>query len=62
MAKTTGDVVETPTQEMPFKAVIKVDGEIVNEEFFSSRVEAEIFIVEALKGATDLPQKGGRLR
>jgi hypothetical protein len=62
MAKTTGDVVETPTQEKPFKAVIKVDGEIANEEFFSSRVEAEAFIVEAVKGSSDLAQKGGRLR
>jgi hypothetical protein len=49
MAKATGEVVETPTQEMPFKAVISSDGEIVEERFFPSRVEAEAFIVEMLK-------------
>ena len=37
MPKATGDVVETPTQRMPFKAIIKLDGEIVNEEFFPNR-------------------------
>jgi hypothetical protein len=62
MAKTTGKVVETPTQEMPFKAVILSDGKIISEQFCASRPEAEAFIVEALKGRKELPQKGGRLR
>jgi hypothetical protein len=49
MAKASGVVVETPTQEMPFKAVISSEGEIVREQFFASRPEAEAFIVETLK-------------
>ncbi len=47
--KATGAVVETPTQEMPFKAVISTEGKIVQERFFASRPEAEAFIVETLK-------------
>ena len=46
MAEATGEVVETPTEQLPYKAVISVDGEIVREQFFGSRVEAEIWIVE----------------
>ena len=49
MAKARGEVVETPTQEMPFKAVISTEGEIVQERFFPSRPEAEAFIVDTLK-------------
>ena len=49
MANATGEVVETPTQEMPFKAVISTEGKILQERFFSSRPEAEAFIVDTLK-------------
>ena len=45
----TGEVVETPTQEMPFKAVISTEGKILQERFFGSRPEAEAFIVDTLR-------------
>ena len=44
----TGAVVETPTQDMPFKAVIFTEGKIVQERFFASRPEAEAFLVDTL--------------
>ena len=62
MSKATGEIVETPTEELPYKAVIKVDEKIVGEQFFDSRVRAEIFIVETLKGLEDVARKEGRLR
>jgi hypothetical protein len=61
MTQATGDVVETPTQEMPFKAVIKLEGKIINEEFFPTRAAAEEYILEAIKRPEELPQRGGRL-
>ena len=62
MAKATGDIIETPTQQLPFKAVIKLDGRIVNEEFFPTRAAAEEYILEAVQRPEELPQKGGNLR
>jgi hypothetical protein len=62
MATATGDVVETPTQQMPFKAVIKLDGRIVTEEFFQTRAAAEEFILEAVRHPEALARKGGKLR
>jgi hypothetical protein len=59
MAEATGEVVETPTEELPYKAVISVDGEIIREQFFASRVEAEIWIVETLKGLGHPPSMKG---
>jgi len=61
MSKATGGVVETPTQEMPFKAIIKLDGKIVNEEFFPNRAAAEEFVLIALQQPDQLERKGGRL-
>jgi len=49
MAKATGQVVETPTQEMPFMAVIHAEGKIIQERFFRTRPEAETYIVDTLK-------------
>ena len=60
MAKATGEVVETPTQEMPFKAVISSEGEILEERFFSSRPEAEAFIVDMLKELEKSPKTSGQ--
>jgi O-acetyl-ADP-ribose deacetylase (regulator of RNase III) len=51
----TGAVVETPTQDMPFKAVISTEGKILQERFFASRPEAEAFVVETL---TELGKSG----
>jgi len=34
MAEATGEIVETPTEELPYKAVIRAGGEIVREQFF----------------------------
>lgn len=48
MENARGEVVETPTQEMPFKAVISTEGKIIQERFFLSRVEAEAFIVDTM--------------
>jgi hypothetical protein len=50
MAKPAGEVVETPTESLPFKAVIKADEEVILERYFMSRTEAEVFIVETLRG------------
>jgi hypothetical protein len=58
MAEAVGEVIETPTEEMPFKAVIEVDGETIQERFFASRVEAEVFLVATLKGLTDGTKHG----
>ena len=49
MAKATGEVVECPTQEIPFMAVISTEGKIIQERFFASRPEAEAFLVVTLK-------------
>ena len=53
MVEKTGEVIETPTQTMPFKAVISVDGKVATEEFFATRVEAEIYIVDAIEGSAE---------
>jgi O-acetyl-ADP-ribose deacetylase (regulator of RNase III) len=59
MTKLTGKVVESPTQEMPFKAVISTEGKIIQERFFASRPEAEAFLVVTLKelGKTGAKEK-----
>ena len=62
MTKATGDIVETPTQQMPFKAIIKLDGKVVTEEFFQTRAAAEEFIMGAVRRPEELARKGGRLR
>ena len=49
MANATGEVVETSTQDMAFKAVISTEGKILQERFFASRLKAEAFIVDTLK-------------
>ena len=35
---------------LPYKAVISHSGEIIHEQYFSTRAEAEIYIVETLQG------------
>jgi hypothetical protein len=50
MAGATGEIVETPTADLPFKAVISHDGEIIREQHFAGRTEAEIYIVDTLRG------------
>jgi O-acetyl-ADP-ribose deacetylase (regulator of RNase III) len=56
----TGAVVETPTQDMPFKAVISTEGKIVQERFFASRPEAEAFLVDTLNElGKSAPKAGG---
>ena len=62
MTKATGDIVETPTQQMPFKAIIKLDGRIVSEEFFQTRAAAAAFIHEAVRHPEHLAHTGGKLR
>jgi O-acetyl-ADP-ribose deacetylase (regulator of RNase III) len=56
----TGAVIETPTQDMPFKAVISTEGKIVQERFFASRPEAEAFLVDTLNELDKSPPKAGR--
>ena len=53
MAEATGEIVETPTQLLPYKAVIRIDMELVREQFFASRVEAEIFLAETLQALSE---------
>jgi O-acetyl-ADP-ribose deacetylase (regulator of RNase III) len=57
----TGAVIETPTQDMPFKAVISTEGKIVQERFFASRPEAETFLVDTLNELDKFPPKTGRV-
>jgi hypothetical protein len=62
MATATGETIETPTQQMPFKAIIKVDGKVVTEEFFPTRAASEEFILGAIQRPEELTRKGGKLR
>jgi hypothetical protein len=57
MSKAGGLVLETPTAELPFKAVISQDGQTIEEQYFASREEAEVYIVNTLKGFDDLPSE-----
>ena len=50
MSKASGLVLETPTADLPFNAVISRDGDTIEEQYFSSREEAEVYIVDTLKG------------
>ncbi len=50
MAEPTGIVEETPTATLPYKAVISQDGEIIGEQYFSTRAEAESYLVDTLRG------------
>ncbi len=52
----TGEVIETPTADLPFKAVIRQDRDIIQERFFASRPEAEIYVFDTVRGlkATDV--------
>jgi hypothetical protein len=56
MTNARGEVVETPTQEMPFKAVVFTEGQILREQFFASRPEAEAYIVDMLKELEKSPE------
>jgi hypothetical protein len=47
---------------LPFKAVISQDGQTIEEQYFSSREEAERYIVNTLKGFDDLPSEEEDLR
>ena len=62
MAEATGAVVETPTEELPYKAVISHDGETIREQYFASRVEAEIYIVDTLHGLRGPARDEGHLK
>ena len=61
MGTATGSIVETPTQDMPFKAVISTEGKILQERFFATRPEAEAFIVDTLKELGKPANEAGRL-
>jgi len=52
----TGAVVETPTQHLPFKAVISAEGKVIHERFFATRAEAEASLAETLKLLAISPQ------
>jgi hypothetical protein len=62
MAKATGLILETPTEELPYKAVISVEGETIREQYFGSREEAEVFLVEALRGLEKTANNQGKLK
>ena len=57
----TGEVVETPTQDMPFKAVISTEGQIIQERFFATRPEAEAYVVDTLGELAKSGPASGRL-
>jgi hypothetical protein len=62
MSGASGLVVETPTAELPFKAVISHDGQTIQEEYFSTREEAEVYIVDTLRGLEGLAPEEGDLK
>ena len=62
MSVASGLVEETPTAELPFKAVISHDGEVIQEQYFKTREEAEVYLVETLKGLQDTARDGGYLK
>jgi len=57
MTSASGQVVETPTAELPFKAAITHDGEVILERYFGTRPQAESYLVETLKGLADRPER-----
>jgi len=61
MANATGEVVETPTEFLPFKAVISADGKILRETYLASRQMAEAFIVNTLKELDKSAANEGRV-
>jgi O-acetyl-ADP-ribose deacetylase (regulator of RNase III) len=57
----TGEVVETPTQDLPFKVCISTEGKIVQERFFAFRLAAEMFLVQTLQGMSRTAAEEGRV-
>jgi hypothetical protein len=55
MSDAKGEVVATPTQEAPFKAIIYTEGKILQERFFETRPEAEAFVATTLKELAKSP-------
>jgi len=49
MASARGEVVEIPTEDLPFKAVISSDGKILRETYFATRRSAEAFLAMRLE-------------
>ena len=49
MAYVTGEIVPTPSDDEPFKAIISIGGKIVSEWPVSSVVEGERQIIESLR-------------
>jgi hypothetical protein len=62
MAHATGEVVETPTAEQPYKAVIKHNGVVIGEHYFPSRIEAKTFIGEILQSLQVLAHRMAELK
>jgi hypothetical protein len=56
MSIARGEIFETADQ-LPFKAVIVVDGEIATEESFPNRWAAQEFIYIAIQRPEQLPRK-----
>jgi hypothetical protein len=50
MSAAHGEIVETPTAQLPFKAVITHEAKIIREQYFANRSEAEAYIVDTLEG------------
>jgi hypothetical protein len=48
MASVSGKIVETPTAQLPFKASITHEGEVILERCFDTRREAESYLEEIL--------------
>lgn len=61
MAFSTGEIVETPDDEQPFKVVFSMGSEIIGEWPVSSRAEGEKQIIEVLKGLKKVAQDQGYL-
>ena len=60
MGAPSGEVVETPTADMPYKVVISHEGGIIREQHFASRTAAEVYIIDALRGLQTADADEGR--
>lgn len=50
MSDARGEIVETPTAQLPYKALIAHEAKIIREQYFATRGEAESYIVDTLHG------------
>jgi hypothetical protein len=57
MASVSGKIVETQAAQLPFKASITHKGEVVLEQYFDTRREAELYLEEILLVLASRPDR-----